>query len=192
MSLRFPPEIFVPILCYLDLRDIASAARVNKLFHSYTKIQAVQYHIATQAALLADNPSSKLDVSTKLGLLKSREEGWAGLSFDWCRTVKVEHEASNCLDLTGGVYVLGNAIENSIHYFKLPSTKDDPVQWSRIDMDHTIDNFGLSLDEHDLIAILTSKQHPLQAEVDIYEIHLRQFSTGKPHPLAQLPLLVLL
>ncbi|KAG5643492.1 hypothetical protein DXG03_000733 [Asterophora parasitica] len=191
MSLIFLPEILVRILCHLKLHDLSSAARVNELFYSCTKIQAVQYHISTQAALLEDNPSNKLDVWAKLGLLKSREDGWAGMSFDWCRTVKVEHQASNIWYLTSGVFFLGNTSRRSLHYFRLPSANDDLVEWSRIDMDHTmtIVDLGLNIYEHDLIAIYTSKPHPSQANVDIYEVHLRQFSTGRPHPLAQQPLL---
>ncbi|KAG5641544.1 hypothetical protein DXG03_004803, partial [Asterophora parasitica] len=190
MLRNLPPEIVVRILCYLDLADLASAARINKLFHSYTKtFQVVQYHIATQAALLEDNPSSKVDVSTKLGLLASREEGWAEMDIDWCRTVKVEHRASGVWDLTGGYYLLGNESRRSLHYFKLPSAKDDPVEWSRINMDCEIIDLGLNIDEHDLIATFTKRPHLSQPDIYIYEIHFRQFSTGEPHPLAQQPVL---
>ncbi|KAG5641205.1 hypothetical protein DXG03_005769 [Asterophora parasitica] len=155
MLLNLPPEILVRILCHLDLPDLTSAARVNTLIYSYTKsFQLVQYRFATQAALLEDNPHSTLDVSTKLGVLKDREEGWAKMRFDWWRTVKMEHQAS-IVDLTGGFFVLSDATRRALHYLKLPSAKDDLLEWSHIEMDHMIIDFGLNVYEHDLIAVVT-------------------------------------
>ncbi|KAG6907494.1 hypothetical protein DXG01_008689 [Tephrocybe rancida] len=47
---------------------------------------------------------------------------------------------------------------------------------------------GLCLYEHDLIAVVTTKPTPMHNTRDV-EVHILQFSTGKPHPLALEPVL---
>ncbi|KAG6827573.1 hypothetical protein H0H92_011266 [Tricholoma furcatifolium] len=71
----------------------------------------------------------------------------------------------------------------------MPSRKEDEVEWKTIDIGSPVVNVGLSLSEHDLIAVLTFDSHSLQPRIKVMQIRLIQFSTGKPHPLAQEPVL---
>ncbi|KAF8054232.1 hypothetical protein FPV67DRAFT_1132241 [Lyophyllum atratum] len=187
--LDLPPETIVRILCYLDLQDLVSVTRTSRALHSINAFQVLQYRFALQAAGLEDNPDSSLVVAERLALLKNREEGWSNFSFDFRTTLPIQHMPSGIYDMTGGIYLLGDVNKRTLHYCKLPSKPSDPLTWSRIDIDRPLVDMGLSIYEHDLIAIVTTSPHPTHFGMHVIEVLLLEFSTGKPHPLARIPVL---
>ncbi|KAF5380137.1 hypothetical protein D9615_006303 [Tricholomella constricta] len=188
MLLQLPPEIVVRILYYLDIVDLVSVSCTHSTVYKYTQsFQILQYRFATQAAAVDDNPHCKLIISERLALLKSREEGWARFNIDFRKSISVLHHPSGIYDMTGGIYLLGDESRRTLHYCTLPSKPSDSVAWSQIHVEHTLVDMGLSIYEHDLIAIVTTKPHPTDTSVHIIELNLLQFSTGQPHPRARNP-----
>ncbi|KAG6819166.1 hypothetical protein H0H93_014727 [Arthromyces matolae] len=94
-------------------------------------------------------------------------------------------------DLTGGIYFKGDMLRKSIHYCRLPSNPSDDVSWRKIQIDKgRLVDIGVSVLEHDLIAILTYSDHPTIPRRSRIELSLIQLSTGRQHPLARNPVLV--
>ncbi|KAG6887262.1 hypothetical protein C0992_013100 [Termitomyces sp. T32_za158] len=61
--------------------------------------------------------------------------------------------------------------------------------WKKITVEKAIVDIGVSVYEHNLIAILTYSPHPTRITYSNIEIILVELSTGKPHPLAKHPIL---
>ncbi|KAF8063143.1 hypothetical protein FPV67DRAFT_1782712 [Lyophyllum atratum] len=187
--LDLPPEVIVLILCYLDLPDFVSAIRTNHTLYNTRTVHVLRYRFALQAAAVEDNPDSSVLIAQRLALLKDREEGWGGFNFDFRRKIPVRHTPSGIYDMTGGIYLLGDENRRALHYCKLPSKPSDPATWSQIRIDRELIDMGLAIYEHDLIAVVTTTQHPTHVGMHVIELLLLEFSSGKHHPLARSPVL---
>ncbi|RDB20399.1 hypothetical protein Hypma_012541 [Hypsizygus marmoreus] len=185
LLLDLPPELVVRILCYLHLPDVLSCTRTHSSLLALTKdFVVLQYHMATQTAMVADNPHCNLPISERFDMLKRREEGWKKFRVDFRKTIPVKHVPSGIYEMTGGIFLLGDTTRKALHYLTLPSKATDEPSWSRIDIDSTMVDIGLSIYEHDLVAVVTTTP---QQDCDKIEIQLLQFSSGQPHPLAHTP-----
>jgi len=152
-----PLELIAHILSKTSPNDLLACKLINKYF--YNLIQSsilLQYHLALDSAKATDNPYSSLSSSERLKALKDSESAWAFLRPKLTATIPVPHNPSGIYDLTGGVYLLGNANRTQLHYLKLPSSGKDAMYWEVIDVGKTIIDMGLCVYEHDLIAIVTT------------------------------------
>ncbi|KAG5650299.1 hypothetical protein H0H81_012693 [Sphagnurus paluster] len=173
------------VLSFLDVFDIINASQVNSSLHRFIQCSNVlQYHIRLQLACAQDNPNSILPISERLSLLKTHEEAWSHLTFDFLRVIPVELQTSHISRLTGGIYLFGDKNRRALHYINLPSKRSDTVEWNKIEIDKELIGVGLNILEHDLIAVLTSAPSLTEAQSYILEVQLLQLSTAKPHPQA--------
>ncbi|KAG6840196.1 hypothetical protein C0991_008278 [Blastosporella zonata] len=160
--LDLPIEIIIHILSYLDLDDAIYANRVNVLIRNcFQTSQILQYRFAAQAAGLENNPNHHLAIRDRLQMLRRRELGWSGFEADFQGTLPVLREPMGIYDLTGGIYLMGDVSRKTLRYCRLPSTPEDPISWSTIDLPETLTvvDIGLCLYEHDLIAETSIHQY---------------------------------
>lgn len=158
--LDLPNELIIQILSHLPHKDLITCQLLNNAFYTTIKTSVLlQFQIALSTFKATDNLSCPLSVSERLQALKSSEDAWTFLRKDFVRRIAVNFEVSGIYDLTGGVFLLGNATRTALHYIKLPSSIEDDVKWKKIQMDlgeGTIIDAGFSLYEHDLLAVITT------------------------------------
>ncbi|KAG6901350.1 hypothetical protein C0995_013209 [Termitomyces sp. Mi166 len=190
--LDLPPEVIIHILSYLDFADALAVSRVNVFLRTcLTTSQELHFRLGTQLLGVTNNPHFQSDLSDRIRMLRMSGEGWANFSVDFHKTLPVLHEPFGIYDLSGGIYLMGDQDQKVLRYCRLPSSADDPMVWSRIDLDPslTIVDVGLSIYEHDLIAVVTTKPTTANTNLLQVEVQLLEFSTGEPHPLARNPVL---
>jgi hypothetical protein len=152
-----PPELIVHILYHLSPKDLLACRLISKYFNNIIQNSILlQYHLALNGAQAENNPYSYLPTSEKLKALEDSEKAWAFLRPRFTTSIEVPHNPSGIYDLTGGVYLLGNANKTQLHYMQLPSRGQDEICWKVIDVGRMIIDMGLCVHEHDLIAIVTT------------------------------------
>lgn len=164
MLLQLPPELIVRILCLLDLPDYVSTIQTHSSISTYAQaFKVLKYRLATQAAAVEDNPFSRDPVSERLALLSSREDGWSQFLTDFRKTIPVVPLQLSFYDMTSGVYLLGDTNRGALYYYVLPTRPGDLGDWIRISIEDdmrqsnfTLADVGMSLYEHDLIAVATT------------------------------------
>ena len=158
--LNLPNELTIHILSFLTHQDLIACQLSNRALYTTIKTSVLlQYQIALSTFKATDNPSCPLSVSERLQALKGSEDAWTFLRNDFNRRIAVNFEVSGIYDLTGGVFLLGNASRTALHYIKLPSSIEDNVEWKKIQLnpeDGTIIDMGFCLHEHDLLAVVTT------------------------------------
>jgi hypothetical protein len=161
-----PIELIERILTFAPAPALASCARSCHLLHSLvTTSISLRYSIACHNARVADNPSSPLNVPTKLALLLAREAAWLDLKPTFTRTIKCTFPVGSLdlHDLNNGVLVLGGSSRQSLHWIQLPRSEEEAGGWKTVQLDDIsggrtgghIVGFGLSVYEHDLIVVVS-------------------------------------
>ncbi len=152
-----PPEILIRILLLLPSPSIFACAKVNRYFLDLIADSVeVQYHILCNISGKLDNPSSKIPIYDRLVELLVRERRWEEFSLDVERTIDIPFPSSGIYDLTGGIYLLGSVSRRVLHYFYLPSEPGEEIEWRDLRLPHTIIDMGLCVEEHDLMAVITT------------------------------------
>jgi hypothetical protein len=162
--LDLPTELIVQILLELPLPDLFACLRTNRrLFQSFRNSVPLQYWIEAQIACVEDNPKSDLDLFKRLAQLKHREHAWAHFDYNFITPIHVQRISAGIYDLTPYFYFLGDAagldrsINTAVNYVQLPSSKSSPAPpWSQIDIGRPIVDFATAIEEHNLIALVTS------------------------------------
>ena len=158
--LNLPNELLIQILAHLNHQDLIACQLSDKALHTTIKHSILlQFRIALSTFKATDNPSCHLSVSERLKALKDSENAWTYLHKDFKRRIAINFEVSGIYDLSGGVFLLGNATRTALHYIKLPSSIDDHVQWKNIELNHSegmIIDMGFCIHEHDLLAVVTT------------------------------------
>ncbi|KIK64098.1 hypothetical protein GYMLUDRAFT_40341 [Collybiopsis luxurians FD-317 M1] len=190
-----PPELLALILSYLPAKDLLTCDSLNRGFHDMISDSVtLQYNIDLHKACAKDNSHCTLSCSEKLDLLRRKEESWSNCAPSFHHTVGLTFSPGSVYDLSGDVYLLGDHTRQRLQFLQLPNTPDRVPQWSTFgsgDNAHIVD-FGLNLLEHDIIALVTAREvyiPPAASPVLAIDLSLRQFSTGKSHPLAKAPLI---
>ncbi|KAH9939181.1 hypothetical protein B0H21DRAFT_757168 [Amylocystis lapponica] len=199
LLLDFPPELFVRILLFLPLSDLATCQRVNRTVNDTIQSSVeLQYSIELAAAGAEDDTSSPLVLADRLRLLRARETAWGLLDFSRVTTIPVCHRPSSIYDLTSGLFLLGETFvhhrliqkgTDALRTIRLPCSQEgegreageEAPSWSKISLEASVIDIGLAVQEHDLIAVVTYK---FLSDNSAIEIHLLQLSTGQYHPLA--------
>ena len=120
--------------------------------------------------LNTDNPLCLVSVKERLTQLSTREMQWQKFVCNSQSTTDIPFKTYRICDLSGGIFLLGDASRRMLHYTYLPSTSDEQVVWKSIATDHLIIDMGLCVYEHDLIAVIT-----------LYEFFCSRFLTD-PYP----------
>ncbi|KAG6826019.1 hypothetical protein H0H92_001410 [Tricholoma furcatifolium] len=187
--LSLPLELLLRTLCFLDAKDIHALSQTHSTFFRLIHdSMLLQLYLAGTVAGVKNNVRSSLSALDRLRLIKRRELGWSNMSTYFSTTIPGINSASSIYDLSGGIYFRGDTNQKTIHFCTLPSESTDKVLWERIDVDKSLVDIGVSVFEHDLIAVLTVTDLP--SDRHAVEILLLELSSGKPHPLAKCPTLL--
>ncbi|KAG6808255.1 hypothetical protein H0H92_004728, partial [Tricholoma furcatifolium] len=106
--------------------------------------------------------------------------------------INIPHNASNLLKVRDGICMMGENNAATLHYFTLPSTPEDFLSWSRIDLgtQFKIIDFDFAFRDNDLLVVATTRPNNTSSGAKV-EIHLIQLSTRKQHALAHKPVVSL-
>ncbi|KAK6967068.1 hypothetical protein R3P38DRAFT_2672086 [Favolaschia claudopus] len=172
----------------------ALKADLENLRGQFSQLALLHYRREQVRAGVEENPSiaSNLVISDRLDKLDRRESNWLNFEPFSTHRIHIDFPTNWCYEVTASAYFLGEPADSStrtstaIRYIQ---TSPGATQWRRVDVGKPILDIGMSLEEHDLIALVTYITHdhnPLMASVDI---SLLKLSTGAPHPLAAQPVL---
>ena len=152
-----PPELLVHIFRNLNISDLVSCQLTHRSFRAIINGSIVlSYLKATDFAAVEDNPHLKLPIAERLALLRNQEDAWQDFRIDFKQVIKVNHNSAGIYDLSGGVFLLGDHNHHTLHYIRLPEKPSDLVTWSKIDVERSIIDMAFAIDEHDLIAVITT------------------------------------
>ncbi|KAJ7698177.1 hypothetical protein B0H14DRAFT_3529054 [Mycena olivaceomarginata] len=196
--LDLPPEILAYIFTFLPNAALHTARQSCHFLSAFiTSSVELQYQMAVEVAQVTDNPTSPIPISERLARLRAREEAFGEVNATWKVSVSVPFPASGLYELSGGMFWLGEVNRKALRYIELPSRPAEegapPMEWGRIALpskESVIIDFGLGIEEHDLIAMVT-----FTPSVDQYEglVKLEFFTVSAPHvahPEAQGPITV--
>lgn len=169
--LDLPAELIVYIASLLPSNDLLAVQQVSVRLRDLIKSSlALQYLIELHVAGMVDNPASRLVPGDRLRILRQKETAWRSLDLSERKVLPLQHNPSGIYDLTGGVLLLGERRQpeshtgtDSVHTVHLQSafrnSQDDaevkPPLWRTVDLGKQVIDVGLSIQEHDLLAIVT-------------------------------------
>ena len=122
----------------------------------------LQYLAELEAAGMIDNPHCPMAVVDRLEKLRKKEDAWAALQPDFTAKIGIPKTPSSVYDVTPNVYLRGVALSadfpvtRGIQSMRLPSDLDDTATpFIELQMVKHIVDFGTSIEEHDLLAVVT-------------------------------------
>ncbi|XP_006464024.1 hypothetical protein AGABI2DRAFT_120826 [Agaricus bisporus var. bisporus H97] len=196
--LRLPIEIIVDILLCLDVSDAYAVQALNHFFRNLYKTSLIlQYALECKIAHVRDNPNCHLPIPERLQILRERESAWSSLTPTSKRITALPAGPGKCISNTRRLKIQPNhctLFEYSKvsqlafrKYFQISSIREikedsfHPIPLGIGNLMHV----GFCVDEHDLIACLTKNSLP-DSQIEL-RLVLLQYSTGKAHPLAMEP-----
>ncbi|KAJ7628632.1 hypothetical protein FB45DRAFT_41712 [Roridomyces roridus] len=203
MSFRIfdlPSELLVPILSFLSNEDLHNAGQASFiLLEVIDSSVELQYLKTLRVAQMADNPSSHIPIVDRLAALTARESAFLRVKPSWKRSYVVNFMPAGLYELSAGLFFLGEFTRKALRYIKLPTQPaqdhEPSVEWERIETkseNAIIIDFGLAIEEHDLIVMATFNltepfeelrdNMPLKGEIQLEFLSL---STREPHPQAR-------
>ncbi|KAJ7108338.1 hypothetical protein C8R44DRAFT_857810 [Mycena epipterygia] len=200
-SLQFldlPPELILQCLTCLPFRDLASCLNSgNRLLHGLiVNSVLIRYRLEQERAAVEENPSWRENtvISDRLADLRARESNWLNFTPKSTRRVPIDFQTTGIYDLAPDIYFVGDQPDPTTQLctglkYIYTSPGPEASQWHRIDAGAPVIDFGTSLEEHDLIAMVTYTAHEGNAQMRSVDVVLLKFSTGEPHPLAKHPTL---
>ena len=164
--LQIPPELVTRILSYLSPLDIISCARTCRILHDVCSASALRYLVQMERCSVSDDLSPGLSYPERLRIVKEREEAWEMLDFRKSIQASTPFESNGLYDLTSGAFFLhcaNHGTTTGYSYITLPSlssVQDQKLEWKEFSLETEMLNFGLAVDEHDMIAVLTACAFP--------------------------------
>jgi len=156
MFASLPNETIVEIFSHLPPESVAACQLVCRRIHEvFREASYARYKNALTASNGIDNPSSPLTPQEKFDRLRQVEKGWAFLTPTFSLSTRVKTSASGLYDLTGDSYVVGNSLKTMLYSLSLPSKETDELKWREIDLGNPCVDFGLSVHENDLLAVVS-------------------------------------
>ncbi|KAG9119024.1 hypothetical protein FRC07_006172 [Ceratobasidium sp. 392] len=198
--LQLPTDIFIIIFSYLDRKDLVVCKRVCRSFRSLFKASAqLSLELALARAGLVDGVLER-PVADRLKLLRQLEENWYPQDLKPRRQLKIRYQ-SPCTqaDVSSGFVVSGIISRNSQYFeelqvYRLPSYLS-PIKaklWKHQLVETHIQSFKADPVQDLLVLLETPEAGPVDYDDHrdmVMRIHLRTFSTNKPHSAAALPFL---
>jgi len=164
--LDLPHEILIEILCYLDVIDTYNCKRTCRLLCNIISDSVKrQYFTLIKIAGMQDNPYCKLPIADRLSALKSRESSWRFATWSSFTGIDVPSRWTGVYDLTSSVYLLGKSsdleydVTTGVQTIKLPYQDHNHtglVEWTEFNFGMNIIDFGTAIEEHDLLACVSS------------------------------------
>ena len=175
--LSLPPELFVVILSKLEVKDILAFEQVNHFTNDFDKKSSIlQYLITLYKTGMKDVQGlSELSTRDRLAYLSGREALWTSLDLIESRKIKIPvfHRHSHISDISNSTYIFGELSElpenirtNNLWYSYLPNCIHEEghpkseTWWKHFSLETEALSVGFSLEEYDLLAVLTSKELP--------------------------------
>jgi hypothetical protein len=174
--LELPPEIFVEIFLEVHhLTDLLACKLVCRTFHQVFKDSTrLEYRIALERAGMINNSCCNLPTNTRIKMLRERERAWG--HFDWksfTTDIGVPQPSSPLHEVTSNAAVLGlmhthipgeSVTTRGFQSAELASTGEGvSADWNMVDMGEDILDFGVAIEEHDLLAYVTKQVRVLYA-----------------------------
>lgn len=174
--LILPSELVVAILTHLGARDILAFCCTGHFARSLLKDSKLLRYFVELDVLGLDEVGNTLDfdLADRLAYVLNREKLWCLEGFGPQRKIPVpiQHDHSHLHALTASVYVLGDLglqpdtlRTNSLRYVCLPRClhqtgrpRDPQEWWTPVLLGIEALSIGVSLDEQDLLAVLTTDQ----------------------------------
>lgn len=161
--LDLPDEVLIEILSYLDVIDTYTCRQTCRTLYSiFSDSRKLQYFIELKIAGMQDNPYCKLSIADRLSALESRESSWKFASWSFFTGIDVPSRWSGVYDLTPSVYLLGKSSSDSeftttgVQTIRLPDQDSSLVEWTEFNFGMEIIDFGTAIEEHDLLACVSS------------------------------------
>jgi hypothetical protein len=176
--LEFPLEILIEIFSEVHhLTDLLACKLVCRTFHQVFKDSTrLEYRIALERAGMINNSCCDLPTPTRLKMLRERERAWG--HFDWksfTPDIGVPAPSSPLQEVTSNAAVLGimdtnipgeSVTTRGFQSVELPSMgKNLSPQWNVVDVGEDILDFGVAIEEHDLLAYVTRQVRMLFARI---------------------------
>ncbi|KAF8169687.1 hypothetical protein K438DRAFT_1854997 [Mycena galopus ATCC 62051] len=176
--LKLPSELILACLASLPLSDLDSCLQCgNRLLRDIIRNSVfLRYRRKQEHAGVEENPhlESNLVVADRLAELKRRETNWLHFTPRSMHTIALDFETAGLYELTSDMYFVGDASAS---------------QWRAIECGKSIIDFGTAVEEHDLVAMVSSTVHDSDPHMASIDVLLFKVSTGTPHPLAACPVL---
>lgn len=163
--LDLPIEILTHILNNLHFIDLYTCLRLNHTVRALiTNSVRLQYKISCGEAGVLDNPHCHLSIANRLSILRNREHSWRHFQYEYRILIEVPYLSSGIYDVTPSSYILGCAAADdpftavSLQAVVFPTGNKNSFQpdWKEINAAKNLVDFGTCLEEHDLIALVTS------------------------------------
>ncbi|KAI5830527.1 hypothetical protein K523DRAFT_193315, partial [Schizophyllum commune Tattone D] len=181
-----PDELLIAVLLYLCAEDLYRCIRLNKRIAGIIQgTPRLRYHALLDLYGLEDNEECRADINEKIEALLLREDAYLRFKYRFDE-IESSDGYPSIYDLSSGRLFIGNEGGSmSVRSAKLPTEAGQRMTWSEIFVGQSICDFGTSVEEHDLIAIVISSPTPdgLWCNIDaaLYQL------SGQPHPEAQRP-----
>ncbi|KAJ7715440.1 hypothetical protein DFH07DRAFT_785606 [Mycena maculata] len=189
---------------HLIWRANDAAAREGPCLRQEYRLVELQYRMALNTAGYADNQESTMLFVDRIAALRTKEAAFGEFKFSWRRHIPVTFAATGLYELSAGIYFLGESSRQALRYIQLPSEPDTydalPVDWERIALrsrnNTVIIDFGLAIQEHDLIVFATFTPTPGQQlptttspnTEGLVKLEFLSMSTHQAHPEASGPI----
>lgn len=169
LLLNLPTELLEQILGWVPTSDLPSCALAHYYLNQIVRRSALlRYKFALLRAGAENsvnlNPKENVSYHERLKLLNRRESAWSNLKPASSRHVPTGFAAGGLYDLCDGVYVLQDRHRHRLLYLPLQNlTWAEEPKWVLLetnDDERLMIDFGMSIHEHDLIAIITSFVNP--------------------------------
>ncbi|GAW05157.1 hypothetical protein LENED_006997 [Lentinula edodes] len=186
--LQLPVEILCDVLQVLSVKDLLQCNLVCKrLRRIINESSALQFTIELARCRMKPAPTSKLPISSRLRILRDRENAWRTFSPKSQHKFKLNHSGT-VYEFTGGFYGIGKEIDRRtayITFYDLHSV----MSGAQRSITHTftdvnVIDFTMDPAQDLLVLVSMNEDSPY-----LYDLHLRTLSLNEPHPLAPSPIL---
>ncbi|KZV82963.1 hypothetical protein EXIGLDRAFT_754650 [Exidia glandulosa HHB12029] len=191
-----PDELWLRIFFFGDALSLRALATVCRLFKSIiAESRFLQLSLELEEGglrLLSPSTSSE----ETLRLVRSSRRAWQTLSPSFRTSIAVPFVPGSLYELSGGYFFLsvetGTLRPRVIAYVRLPHIDDDlgdvdevqtAAPWQSVQFNEDIIDFAIDVDQDFLCFVQhIPTQLPQGRFRQIYRVHFRQMSDGKPHP----------
>lgn len=165
---EFPTEILCKIFLEIPtFTDLLACRLVCRNFYQVFKgFVRLEYQIELEKAGMINNSACKLPTPARLKMLRERERAWTSLNWkSFTPDIGVPSPASPLHEITSNMTVLG-LLDTDIYWagakmrgfqsVELPLMGDTvSAEWKSADVGEDILNFGVAIEDHDLLAYVT-------------------------------------
>ncbi|KAJ7165015.1 hypothetical protein C8R46DRAFT_1097901 [Mycena filopes] len=157
------PELLVHIFSFLSNDDICSIRLTSRYLSNFIASSVeLRYQVARGVEHVTDNPASPVPISERLTRLNAQTRAFLEMQPSLVCSTTVPFLAAGLYELSGGQLWLGEFERQALRYMVLPTEPaakgSPPIPWERIALASersVIIDFGLAIDEHDLVILAT-------------------------------------